>query len=247
MEQKSFGVYKKIAQVMGLVGTVDKDAHHGQGFQYQSAEAVTSALRGHMATVGLIMLSECVGSDDTGSQWICDYRFTFVDTDDGSHHTLSWQQATPHKGGKDDKAMGKNHTYAQKYFLLRTFMISSKDDPDADTNDFGNDKAFEPQSNTSAGHDGFTEATKTAVTRIGQNGKLYIVIEQCTFFSREPFRALGFDDATIESLGKVGVTELPEAVQIVYTMNDEYREPLRMKHMGTGGIVDVQEVMKKAG
>lgn len=143
--QNSTGVYKKIAQVMGEVGAVSKDAKHGQGFQYQSIEAVVSALRGHMAQAGLIMLSECIASEDTGSQWVCDYRFTFVDVEDGSSHTLAWQQATPHKNGSDDKAMGKNHTYAQKYFLLRTFMITSKDDVDADTNDFKGEPAFTPK------------------------------------------------------------------------------------------------------
>lgn len=149
-EQQSFGVYQKIAEVMKRVGSVGKDAKHGQGFRYQSAEQVSSSLRGHMADVGLILLSECVASDDTGSQWICDYRFTFIDVEDGSNHSLAWQQATPHKDGKDDKAMGKNHTYAQKYFLLRTFMVSSKDDVDADTNDFQGEQAFKPKKKQSA-------------------------------------------------------------------------------------------------
>lgn len=146
MSTQSAGVYKKMAQVMKQVGAVDKDARHGQGFQYQSMDAVTSALRGIMANVGIIMLSECLKSDDTGSQWVCEYRFTFVDVEDGSNHSLLWQQAIPHKDGKDDKAMGKNHTYAQKYFLLRTFLISSKDDVDADANDFKGEQAFKPTS-----------------------------------------------------------------------------------------------------
>lgn len=136
MSEKSFGVYGKIAKTMLEMGAVGKDAKHFQGYQYQSAEAVVTALRGVMANIGLVMLSECIQSTDTGSEWLCEYRFTFVDIEDGSSHSLLWQQSTPYmmKDKLDDKAMGKNHTYAQKYFLLRTFLISSKDDPDADTN-----------------------------------------------------------------------------------------------------------------
>src|SRR5690606_19764338 len=69
----------------------------------------------------------------------------FIDAETGETLSQKWSSAAPHtlitRDGKeygDDKALGKAHTYAEKYFLLRTFMITSKDDPDLDQN---NDRA----------------------------------------------------------------------------------------------------------
>lgn len=88
----------------------------------------------------------------------------------------------------------------------------------------------------------YTEPTNIVVTRAGEGGYLnnvYHVIEGCTFFSREAFRLLSYDEDIIDLLGEVGVTELPDTVTIVYTQAGGGKEPWRIRRNKTNEVVDL--------
>lgn len=142
MASEKMNLWQKMAYVSANVGAVAKDGRHSHSnYNFQSIEAISDALRGIMSEIGLVMFSSCTGYEDVENHWVCSYVFTFVDTEDGTSQECQWQQATlrvSKNGGINDKAMGINHSYAQKYFLMRTFLISSNEDLD-ENSDVDND------------------------------------------------------------------------------------------------------------
>jgi hypothetical protein len=131
MADKPMNLWQKMAYVSKNVGAVKKDGYNKHNkYNYQSIEAITSALRVLMADTGLTMFSECVAAVLDNGNWHCEYLFTFVDTENGDSKECKWRASVP---AKNDKAMGAAHSYAQKYFLMRTFMISSNEDIDLDS------------------------------------------------------------------------------------------------------------------
>jgi len=85
------------------------------------------------------------------------------------------------------------------------------------------------------------------IVGVRKNGNnRYIVADGCTFFSRDIFRELKYGDEIIEQLGKVGMCNLPDAIRIVYTEKvaedgSTLREPLRVKRLSTGQVVDLTQ------
>lgn len=142
MASETMNLWQKMAYVSANVGAVTKDGKHSHSnYNFQSIEAVSDALRGLMAEVGLVMFSSCTNSRIEENHWVCSYVFTFVDSETGTSKECHWEQSTlfvSKKGGINDKAMGINHSYAQKYFLMRTFLISSNEDLD-ENSDVDND------------------------------------------------------------------------------------------------------------
>lgn len=140
-------VYGKIHAVMNEVASVDKDGKLDAGrqsYNYRSAEALFGVIRAAMKKHALILLPQCDTVDtvrEDGVGWyVCHYTMTFVDAEDDSSVSLPWKSSViyerPGYEGKvtlDDKAMNKAHTYAMKYFLSETFLITSnEDDPDSE-------------------------------------------------------------------------------------------------------------------
>lgn len=91
----------------------------------------------------------------------------------------------------------------------------------------------------------YTIPTNIVVTKAGKEGKidnLYHVIEGCTFFSREAFRLLSYEDDVIESLGEVGITDLQDTVTVVYTQEGDFKKPVRVRRNSINAVVDVTGV-----
>ena len=128
MASEVMNLWQKMAHVSKNVGAVKKDGYNKHNkYNYQSIEAVTDSLRELMADTGLAMFSECVSVVLDNQNWLCEYVFTFVDVDTGASKECKWHAAVP---ANNDKALGAAHSYAQKYFLMRTFLISSNEDLD---------------------------------------------------------------------------------------------------------------------
>lgn len=138
-------LYAKMARVMGEISRIRKDAQHPQGWRFASASAVMDELRAHMSSAGLaIQVSiahlEVLGAE--GENWLVTYSFTLLDSETGETMTSVWYQEVPRFGYRrdgqryfDDKSLPKAHTTALKYFLLKVFLVSTDDDPDADKNE----------------------------------------------------------------------------------------------------------------
>ncbi len=133
-------VYAKIAYVIHATGEgVTKTKKDGIPYKFASIEEVYSLLRDVMSSCGLV----CIPNVKTvtpvyENRFLVEYEMVMVDTEDGTTFTASWfGEAIPFQTTKnglypDDKALGKSHAYAHKYFLLRLFMLTGADDVDPD-------------------------------------------------------------------------------------------------------------------
>lgn len=134
-------VYGKLVKVMSEIGSVEKEGKHQQGYMYATAEDVSNAVRKALVSVGLAFFPAIESVTIENGRYQVKYNYTFADPDTGDTLSLPWQgealvEMTTKNGiFQDDKALGKCHTYAEKYFFMRTFVVSAGDDPDADTND----------------------------------------------------------------------------------------------------------------
>jgi hypothetical protein len=135
-------VYGKMVKVMGEIGGVEKEGKHQQGYMYATAEDVSNAVRKALVKVGLAFFPAIESVNVEHGRYQVKYNYTFADPDTGDTLTLHWQgeaivemTTRDNRIIPDDKALGKCHTYAEKYFFMRTFVVSAGDDPDADTND----------------------------------------------------------------------------------------------------------------
>lgn len=151
METNSSGkelgnLVKKLALIKGELGAIQKDAKHQQGYSYHSSEQVLGMLNQKTSEKGLMIIPSCnlretITPVDGQTRVFYDYQFLIIDADSGASITATWSQDAPMsmatKSGAiiaDDKASGKAHTYAFKYWLMKVFMVSSQDDVDLDEN-----------------------------------------------------------------------------------------------------------------
>jgi hypothetical protein len=259
-------LFTKLAKISGELGAIPKSAKHQQGYMYQSADDVMSSLNPLLASHNIVIVPMATKTRletpaDGISRYVIDYEFVICDGDTGETFVAAWQGDIPtgYAGNKvDDKAMGKAHTYALKYWLLKLFKVTSQDDADLDRNNhtYSNQKPEttqktsqpsnvttiptqkkQAQSDTSESH--FTEATTTVVTKISTGKKPYHVIAGISTWERKPLRALGYTDAWLNDDPKAGVTELSDPVIIEWATDaNGYKIPLFYKRVKTGEIVD---------
>ena len=135
-------LYSKIAVISGKIGAIQKDANHPQNYKYHSADAILGALNHLMSEHGLVIIPTARGVGVEDGRYIITYRYLICDAETGASVPAEWTGEAPlgitRKDGTislDDKAMGKAHTYAYKYWLMKLFMISTIDTDDLDGND----------------------------------------------------------------------------------------------------------------
>lgn len=138
-------VYKKLLEVTNAITPLAKDAKmtSGPAYKYRSIEAVTDLIRPILRDVGLLFFMQVddvrIEREGDLAWYVCKYTMRFVDPEDETQIELPWAasmyyESPNSKGGitPDDKALGKAHTYALKYFFIDTFLIAgSEDDPDS--------------------------------------------------------------------------------------------------------------------
>lgn len=147
-------LFAKIATISGKIGAIQKDATHAQNYKYHSADAIMGALNHLMSEHGLVIIPTAPRVTTENERYVIQYEFVLCDAETGETFAAKWAGEAPlgmqRKDGTisiDDKAMGKAHTYALKYWLLKLFMISTVDTDDLDTND--NSHASKPTSKPS--------------------------------------------------------------------------------------------------
>ncbi len=132
------GVYAKIAEVMKRVETVAKrgrNEHHH--YDYAMEADIVDALRPIMADVGLVMLSHQSAEREEqevtlsgGGKSILvriHHTFRFVDTEDASGIEVGvWGEALSSQA----KASYICFTGAEKYVLMKTFLVATGNDPE---------------------------------------------------------------------------------------------------------------------
>jgi hypothetical protein len=125
----------KMAKVMGEISTLQKDAKHQQGWTYVSYSEVSDAIRKAMAkaNLGLFVHVVDIKQVDTpkGIKSMAVLEFTFADGDTGAMKVCRWEGEAV-DFGTADKGMAKAYTSTEKYFLMRTFLVSTSDDVEPD-------------------------------------------------------------------------------------------------------------------
>jgi hypothetical protein len=147
-------IYKKLLEVKKKVPYLQKDRKKGDGlmYSYVTPGAVLSTLNPLLNEAGIFLKTEIIKAttsrifakkksidvymekkekvmiDVHETQFDLDLKFTWIDTEDGERDECFFS-ATGVNG--DDKGLGSALTYAERYFLLKTFNIpTDEDDPD---------------------------------------------------------------------------------------------------------------------
>jgi len=132
-------IYQKLLEVRKAVPHIQTDAFNDfHKFKYVSSSAVLMAVRAEMDKQGLMLIPAIKKSEvrphktKEGKEWFfteLTMLFTWINTDNPEEEIkCRW-----YSQGLDDseKGVGKALTYAEKFFLLKTFNIATDDqDPD---------------------------------------------------------------------------------------------------------------------
>lgn len=138
----SNSLYTKMARIMGKIGTLEKDKRNDfHRYEYASDQVVYTAVRQQLAAEGLALFASMTNVTQdryTNAKqkelWhtVATFEFVIVDGESGETYTCTWQAEAQ---GDDDKGINKCATAALKYWLLKTFVIPTGDDPDGDQPD----------------------------------------------------------------------------------------------------------------
>lgn len=131
-------LYAKMATIMGSIERLPKDKYNKfQNYYYTGESAIADTLRKELAGQNIAFFVNLVDviqtPKDKGFHTVATFEFTFACGDTGASITRRWI------GEADDsldKGINKASTLAMKFFLLRTFIMSTGDE--ADDPDSGN-------------------------------------------------------------------------------------------------------------
>lgn len=126
----------KLAEVMAAVERVPKRGRNDyHGYDYATEADIAATIRKELANRNVMLLP---GADDMARVPVGDkgsvlttlkMSFTFLDGDTGEQLTRPWYGAGT---DKEDKGLYKAMTGGEKYFLLKTFLMPTGDDPERD-------------------------------------------------------------------------------------------------------------------
>ena len=131
-------IYEKLIEVRKAVPYLQKEAK-GHQYNYVSSSQVLSAVRRRMDEVGLMLIPTItntkVSAENDGKRttyftelWI-DFTWVNAEKPDETVKSSWYGQGIDIAG---ERGVGKALTYAEKYYLLKTFNIATdKDDPDS--------------------------------------------------------------------------------------------------------------------
>ena len=139
-------LYQKISKIVAEVDKVEKTGYNNyQKYFYITEGDLLEAVRKSIVRHGVLIFSsidECTVSE-VGDNLITTVRMkhTFADIDTGeTHDTWTYGQGAD----KLDKGVYKAITGANKYFLLKNFLMSAGDDPESDVKGSPKPTAKEP-------------------------------------------------------------------------------------------------------
>lgn len=91
----------------------------------------------------------------------------------------------------------------------------------------------------------FTAEIKAVDVKLDKHNKPYIVAAGMSFFSRDVFRALDYEDLIIDKLGKVGTVYI-DPIRIAFMAEGNAKKPLRVTRLSTGEIINLADLKSKA-
>ncbi len=129
-------LYSKMATIMGNVVRLPKDGNNAfQKYNFTTESAIADTIRKELAGQNIAFLATLIDVQQTpkdkGFHTVATFEFTFACGDTGAAITRRW---IGEADDSMDKGINKASTLAMKFFLLRTFVMSTgdpTDDPDS--------------------------------------------------------------------------------------------------------------------
>lgn len=138
-EKPTRSIVRKLAEVTRLVDRIAKRGQNtAQNYNYVTEADILDAVRTHMAERNLVpfphvreQVWETLQTKSGGTKKLCTFTVDFRIEDGDSGEVRTWDVVSQ---GEDtgDKAAYKAITGAEKYALLKVFMIPTGDDPEKD-------------------------------------------------------------------------------------------------------------------
>jgi ERF superfamily len=129
IESKS--IYSKISKVMSQVNRVPKNGFNKfHKYAYATESDLTESIRPILIEARLAFFSTVLEQTREGEFTKVKMEFTLADLDTGETLKSTYWGEGQDKG---DKGLYKAYTGATKYFLMKTFLIPTGDDPEGDT------------------------------------------------------------------------------------------------------------------
>lgn len=130
VNQDKASLYKKIMKVMGKVEHIPKRGRNNfHNYDYVTESDVVDFTRKLMVEEGLVLLNNVREYEINGDIVTVTIDFTLCDTDTGETVSTCLVGQGQDKG---DKAFYKAMAGATKYYLMKTFLIPTGDDPEGD-------------------------------------------------------------------------------------------------------------------
>lgn len=121
---------KKFSEVMKRIERIPKNGHNSyHNYDYVTEADLAEKIRKILTDVGLIVRTTVLEVEKDLDLRRAKIQFDLVDVDTGEFiSSVFWGE------GKDsgDKGLYKAYTGAEKYFLMKTFLIPTGDDPERD-------------------------------------------------------------------------------------------------------------------
>lgn len=128
---ESKSIYSKISKVMSQVNRVPKNGFNKfHKYAYATESDLTESIRPILIEAGLAFFSTVLEQTREGEFTKVKMEFTLADLDTGETLKSTYWGEGQDKG---DKGLYKAYTGATKYFLMKTFLIPTGDDPEGDT------------------------------------------------------------------------------------------------------------------
>lgn len=142
----AIGLIRKLAEVMDAVERVPKRGRNEfHKYDYATEADIVSVVRKELASRQVMLIPEVVShqredittkKNERGDPLsILTMRFTFIDGETGETDSRMWLGAGQDGG---DKGVYKAMTGGEKYFLMKTFLMPTGDDPENDAKDAKN-------------------------------------------------------------------------------------------------------------
>lgn len=202
---------RKLAEVMALVGNVEKKGHNReQNYDYARESDLVEKVRPELAERHVILTLTTVshervvvyktasGKDMTNT--ILTVEGTWHDGDSGE--SLSAGQWIGYGADISDKGVYKAMTGAEKYLLMKSFLVSTGDDPEGDEKV---DKAEAAAAAAATGRSGRGRVSRPAAQTAGvqRGGQSGVATRPQLEAIKEGARALGFKAADIAALARM--------------------------------------------
>jgi len=126
-------LFSKLARVMGNLSRLPKSGHNSHfNYDFVTDSDVSDAVRNALAVEGVAFFAHMRGVQRDDKKVVAHFTYTFADGETGATWACDW---TGEAIDTQDKGTAKAATSALKYFLLKTFILSTgdlSDDADSD-------------------------------------------------------------------------------------------------------------------